>query len=117
MKKDDNIIVDKSYKFALRIVNMFKFISKEKHEYVLSKQVLRSGTSIGALIQEAVHAESPADFIHKLKIAAKEAEETEYWLLLCKQSKHYPTNEALLSDINTIQRILTKIIYTTKQQK
>lgn len=78
---------------------------------------MRSGTSIGANVREAQHAESTADFIHKLKIAAKEAEETEYWLLLCKYSIHYPINENLLSKIKEIQKILTKIIYSSKNPK
>ena len=80
IKKEKNIIVEKSYKFALRIVKLFQYMKNEKHEYVLSKQVLRSGTAIGALIQEATHAESTADFIHKYSIAYKEANETQYWI-------------------------------------
>ena len=83
---------------------------------MLSNQIFRSGTSIGANVREAQHAESPADFIHKMKISAKEAEETEYWLLLCKESSHYPTNEKLLFDLKEIQKILTKIIHTTKNK-
>ena len=76
----DNICVQKSFDFAVRIVNVYKYLNAEYKEYVLSKQLLRSGTSIGANIHEADYAESPTDFIHKLKIALKECHETEYWL-------------------------------------
>ena len=111
----ENVILDKSFQFALEIIN-FAEVLNEKKKYLLSNQIFRSGTSIGANIREAQHAESPADFIHKLKISAKEAEETEYWLLLCKESPHYPTNETLLLDLKEIQKILTKIIHTTKNK-
>ena len=78
----------KSFAFAVRIVNLVKWLHG-KNEYILSKQVLRSGTSIGAMIREAEHAESDADYIHKLNIALKEANETEYWLLLLKETDLY----------------------------
>ena len=118
MKKDSNIIVDKSYKFALRIIKLFKYVSKNKNEFVLSKQVLRSGTSIGALIQEAMHAESNADFIHKLSISYKEANETQYWLRLLKDSDIINTKSAdsILKDCNEIIKILTSIINTSKSK-
>ena len=74
--------------------------------------MLKSGTSIGANVREAQHAESKTDFVHKMKIAAKEAEETEYWLLLCKFSKHYPTNEELLDEIKNIQKIMNEAVST-----
>jgi four helix bundle protein len=77
-----HIVREKSFSFALRIVKLYKYLTEEKREYVLSKQVLRSGTSIGALIREAEQGESKADFIHKLAISLKEAKETEYWLEL-----------------------------------
>ena len=86
MKK--NIVLDKSFAFAVRIVNLNKFLVAEKKEYVLSKQILRSGTAIGALIREAQQAESNADFVHKLSIALKEANETDYWLLLLSKTKY-----------------------------
>ncbi|MEI6556109.1 MAG: four helix bundle protein [Paludibacter sp.] len=111
----ENVILDKSFQFALEIINFAELLN-EKKKYLLSNQIFRSGTSIGANVREAQHAESPADFIHKLKISAKEAEETEYWLLLCKESPHYPTNEKLLFDLKEIQKILTKIIHTTKNK-
>jgi four helix bundle protein len=80
----ENIIWDKSYAFASRIIKVYKFLSEEKRELVLSKQLLRSGTSIGANVEEAIAASSKADFANKLNIAAKEARETSYWLRLFK---------------------------------
>lgn len=76
----ENILSEKSYKFALRMIKLCKFMNAEHKEYVLSKQILRSGTSIGANIEESIHAQSKPDFIHKLSIAQKEAAETNYWL-------------------------------------
>lgn len=118
MKKDNNIIVDKSYKFALRIIKLFRYVSKNKNEYVLSKQVLRSGTSIGALIQEAMHAESNADFIHKLSISYKEANETYYWLRLLKDSDiiDSKSSDSIMSDCKEIIKIQTSIINTSKSK-
>ena len=84
----NNIIKDKSFVFSLRIIQLYKFLCEEKKEYVMSKQVLRSGTAVGALIRESEHAESKADFIHKMAIALKEANETEYWLELLFQSEY-----------------------------
>ena len=81
IRKEKSILVVKSYAFAVRIVNLVQFLRKEKSEYVLSKQVLRSGTAIGALIREAEFAQSKSDFIHKLSIALKEANETDYWMI------------------------------------
>ena len=81
----ENVLKEKSFAFAIRVVNLYKFLCKEKNEFVLSKQVLRSGTSVGALVRESEHTESKSDFIHKLAIAQKEINETLYWLeLLCK---------------------------------
>lgn len=82
----ENILKDKSYRFSIRIVKFYYFFSAQKKEYVISKQVLRSGTSIGAMIEEANQAESKADFIHKLSIANKEANETHYWLRLIRDT-------------------------------
>src|SRR2546427_11775737 len=84
---NQSIVKDKSYSFAVRIVRLYKFLTEEKHEFILSKQVLRSGTSIGANVKEGLQAESRADFIHKLSIALKEASETEYWLQLLKDTE------------------------------
>jgi four helix bundle protein len=85
----DNIIVNKSFEFALETITFCETLAEMK-KYVIARQLLKSGTSIGANIREAQNGESKADFIHKLKISAKEADETEYWLLLCKYSKKYP---------------------------
>lgn len=84
--KTNNILSEKSFAFAVRTVNLYKFLTESKKEYVLSKQFLRSGTAIGALNREAQQAESKADFIHKLSIALKELNESEYWLLLLKET-------------------------------
>lgn len=113
----DNIIVQKSYEFALKIIRLYQQLA-EKKEYVLSKQILRSGTSIGANIHEAVSGESKKDFIHKLGIAVKEARETSYWLNLLKDS-HYLSateHENLSTQCNELIRILKSIILTTKER-
>jgi four helix bundle protein len=104
----ENVIKTKSFNFALRIIKLFQFLNQEKKEFVLSKQLLRSGTSIGALVRESEQAESKKDFIHKLAIAQKEANETDYWLELLFQS--------IKSDIIEINKILASIIITTKQK-
>ncbi|MBK7094221.1 MAG: four helix bundle protein [Saprospiraceae bacterium] len=87
-----NVIVEKSFGFALRIIEFTELLESQR-KYVIANQLLKSGTSIGANIREAQNAESKADFIHKMKIAGKEADETEYWLLLCKFSKTHPFDE------------------------
>jgi four helix bundle protein len=109
----NNVIVDKSFSFAIKIVSACELLD-ECRKYVISKQLLKSGTSIGASVREAQGAESKADFIHKLKIAFKEAEETEYWLLICKYSPNYPIDERLLLDNQELMRILSKIIISSK---
>ena len=113
----DNIIVQKSYAFALEIIKLYKILI-EKKEYVLSKQVLRSGTSIGANIHEAVASVSKRDFIHKLGIALKEARETSYWLNLLKDSGYISNEEfnKLNNSCDEIIRILNSIILTTKER-
>ena len=100
--------------FSLNVIEFCESL-EEKRKFVLSKQLLRSGTSIGACIREAQQAESKADFCHKFKIAAKEAEETEYWLLLCKMSPYYPTPEDLLLEVISLKKLMNKIISTTKK--
>ena len=113
----DNIIVQKSYAFALQIIQLYKLLV-EKKEFVLSKQMLRSGTSIGANIHEAIASQSKRDFIHKLAIAVKEARETSYWLSLLKDS-HYIIKEdfdRLNSSCDEIIKILNSIILTTKER-
>jgi four helix bundle protein len=114
----ENNLKDKSYKFALRIIKLYKFLTEEKKEYVLSKQILRSGTSIGANITEANQAQSTADFIHKMSIAHKEAFETEYWLCLLRDSEYITEkqSESLINDCNELQKILTASIKTSKSR-
>ena len=113
----ENIIVSKSYAFALEIVKLYKILAEQK-EFVLSKQLLRSGTSIGANIHEGIASESKKDFIHKLGIALKEARETSYWLNLLKDSKYISEEQFLLliNSCNEIIKILNSIILTTKQR-
>ena len=111
----DNIIVEKTFKFAVHIIK-FSQILQEQKQYVLANQLIRSGTSIGANTREAQNAESKADFIHKFKIAAKEADEAEYWLLLANEVVVDPITPILLEDLKVIQKIITKIIATTKNQ-
>ena len=114
MRNDrENVIVDKSFQFALDIV-LYCELLEENKKFVLARQLLRSGTSLGANVREAQNAESKADFIHKIKLAAKEADETEYWLLICKATPSYPFNDKLLSDIQEIIKILSKILSSSK---
>jgi|SRR3990167_7978477 len=87
----ENVVAIKSYAFALRIVNLYKYLVNEKHEYVLSKQILRSGTAIGANIEEAIGGQSNKDFISKLSVAYKEARETRYWINLLRDTKIFKT--------------------------
>jgi len=107
----------KSFAFAVRIVNLHKFLCAEKKEYVLSKQLLRSGTAIGALVREADQAESRADFAHKLAIALKEANETEYWILLLRETEYLTEkeSESILEDNKELLRLLTSIIKSTRR--
>ena len=100
----ENIIADKSYAFALRIVKAYLFLSKEKREYVFSKQLLRSGTSIGALVSGSRFAQSRADFINKLHIALKEANETKYWIMLLHDSEFitHPMYDSIFPEIEEI---------------
>ena len=113
-----NIVANKSYSFALRCIKLFKYLTEEKREFVISKQVLRSGTAIGALIREAEHAESKADFVHKLSIALKEANETEYWFELLKDSQYIDHNEyiSIRPQIAELNRLLISIIKTSKEK-
>src|SRR5690606_37856626 len=111
----DNLNVKKTFDFALEII---EFTEKLRllHKYEMSSQLFRSGTSIGANVWEAQNAESNADFIHKFKIAAKEADETNYWLRLCKASPHYPDpKEEYFSDLQSVIRITSKIISSSKK--
>ncbi len=113
----ENILREKSYKFALRIVKLYQYLAQEKREFVLSKQVLRSGTSIGANVEEANHGQSKMDFIHKLSISQKESFETHYWIRLLRDSEIIAPKlaDSLLSDCEEIQKIITSSIKTAKQ--
>ena len=114
MRNDkENPIVDKSFQFAIEIVEFCDLLYDQK-KFVIWQQLLKSGTSIGANVREAQNAESKADFIHKMKIAAKEADETEYWLLICKNANSYPIQEELLLKVNELIKILSKIISSSK---
>ena len=114
MRNDkENVIVEKSFQFAFKIV-LYCELLEDKKKFVISRQLLRSGTSIGANVREAQNAESKADFIHKIKLAAKEADETEYWLLICKNTPSYPFEEQLLIDVQELLKILSKIISSSK---
>lgn len=116
MRNDkQNLIVDKTFTFSLNIIEFSESI-RDLNRFEMASQIFRSGTSIGANIREAQNAESKADFIHKFKIAAKEADELEYWLNLCKDSIHYPKPaEALIKELKSIILIISKIISTSKK--
>lgn len=116
--KNNNIIVDKSKAFALRAIKIYKYLCDEKKEFVLSKQLLRSGTSIGANVREAIRGQSKADFIFKLNISLKEASESEYWLELLHESG-YITNiefESIHTDCVELIKILISIINSSKEE-
>jgi four helix bundle protein len=108
-----NEILELSFEFSLKIIAYCEMLEENK-KYVIARQLLKSGTSIGANIREAQNAESKQDFIHKLKIAAKEADETEYWLLLCEKSPNYLTSTDLITSIISIKKLLNSIISKMK---
>jgi four helix bundle protein len=117
MRNDkENIIVEKSFQFALKIV-LYCELLEDKKKFVVSRQLIKSGTSIGANVREAQNSESKADFIHKIKLAAKEADETEYWLLICKNTPSYIFESQLLTDVQELIKILSKIISSSKTNK
>ncbi len=115
LEGNENIIIKKTIEFSLAIIEYVELLETQR-KYVISNQLLKSATSIGANVHEVQNAESKIDFIHKFKIAAKETEETKYWLILCQHSKNYPDCEQLLKDLHSIEKIITKIISTSKQQ-
>ena len=117
--RKENIILEKSFDFAVRIVKLNKYLVSDKKEYILSKQIIRSGTSIGALVREAQHAESNADFVHKLSIALKEANETDYWLLLLNKTEYIEDKiyKSLYDDIQELLKLLVSIIKSSKNRK
>lgn len=110
----DNIIIDLTFKFSLAVIDYCEQLESEK-KFIIARQLLKSGTSIGANSREGQNAESKADFIHKFKIAAKEADETEYWLLLCKESKNYPDIGGLLTELQVISKVISRIIASSKR--
>lgn len=112
----ENIVKNKSFGFAVRIVKLYQFLCEQKKEFVLSKQLLRSGTSVGAMIREAEHAESKSDFKHKMAIAQKEINETIYWLELLKETNYLTIEqfESISTDAIEIIKLITTIIKSTK---
>nr|WP_299203023.1 four helix bundle protein [uncultured Brumimicrobium sp.] len=111
-----NVLKDKSFLFAIRIVKLYKHLAKEEREYVLSKQLLRSGTSVGAMTREAEHAQTKKDFIHKLSIAQKEINESIYWLELLRETDYLLEDQfqSIHSDAVEIIKIITAILKTSK---
>ena len=112
----DNFLLNKSKKFAVRVINLYKFLNSEKNEYVLSKQLLRSGTSIGANIREANHAQTKKEFISKMQISLKEASETEYWLELLFETNFISEVEfkSIYSDCSELNKLLIDSLKTSK---
>jgi four helix bundle protein len=112
----ENVVKEKPFAFALRVVKLAKSLQGEKKEFVLSKQVLRSGTAIGALVREAEHAESKADFTHKMNIALKEANETLYWLELLYQAEFIdgPSYQSIGADSEELVKLLVAIVKTAR---
>lgn len=113
----ENNIKNKSFAFAVRVVKLYQYLSEEKREFILSKQVLRSGTSVGAMVREAEHGQSKADFIHKFAIAQKEINETIYWLELLNETDYIDEQqfESLSNDAVELIKIITTIIKNTKR--
>lgn len=117
--KREILLKTKSFNFAVRIVRLYKYIVEKKHENVLSKQMLRSGTAIGALIRESQNAESKQDFIHKLGIAQKECDETHYWLELLRETDYITKTEfeSIYADALALLKMIRSAIITTKKTK
>jgi four helix bundle protein len=114
----DNIIRNKSYNFAIRIVELYKYLKDNKREFTLSRQILRSGTSIGANVEEAIGGQSKKDFISKLSIAYKESRETNYWLRILRDTNFITDKEfnSVTNDLNEVQKLLVSIIKTSKRK-
>jgi four helix bundle protein len=119
MSERKSIIKDKSFAFAVRIVRLYKHMCENKKEYVLSKQLLRSGTAVGVLVREAQNAESKADFIHKLGIAQKECDETTYWLELLKETDYLTDKEfeSINSEATELLKMIRSAIITSKKKQ
>jgi four helix bundle protein len=115
--KQDNIIQEKSFVFAVRIVNLYRYLCDVKKEFVLSKQLLRSGTSIGANVEEALQAQSKRDYLNKMNIALKEANETLYWIRLLHATELLDDKqkESVFADCNEVVSLLISIVKTTKK--
>ena len=115
---NENVVVDKSFDFAVRVVNLYKHLASTKKEFVLSKQLLRSGTSIGANVSEAQQGQSKRDFLMKMNIALKEASETKYWLRLLKATDYLTDKEqeSILNDCIELEKLLTSIVKTTSEK-
>jgi len=114
-KIEQNLVLKLTFNFSLSIIAFCERLEAER-KYVVARQLLKAGTSIEANAMEAQNAESKADFIHKFKIAAKEAEETQYWLLLCDYSKTYPNCKELITEIDSINSVIAKIISSSKRK-
>lgn len=115
--KDDNVVVQKSYAFSLRCVKLYKYLCSRDGNYIIGKQLLRSGTSIGANVREALRAQTRPDFITKLNVALKEASETEYWIELLRDSDYISSSQAesMLADCVELLKILTSIVKKSKE--
>jgi four helix bundle protein len=114
MKPTGNVIVDITFQFALNLIQYVEIL-ESKRKFVIANQLLKSGTSIGANVRESQNGESKADFIHKLKVALKEADETEYWLLLCKYSNGYPDCEIFLKQLKRSKKFCQKLLLLPKE--
>lgn len=114
----ENIVKNKSFEFAIRIVKLYQFLCNEQKEFVLSKQLLRSGTSVGAMVREAEHGETKKDFIHKMAVAQKEINETLYWLELLHQTDYLTQEQfdSIYNDATEIIKLTTSILKTSKQK-
>jgi four helix bundle protein len=119
MMSEKNITLNKSFEFAVRVVNLYRYLCEQQKEYIISKQVLRSGTSIGANVNEASAAQSKKDFIAKMSIASKEARETKYWIDLLIATNYLSSSErhikSLVADIEELIKLLTSIVKTSQQ--
>jgi len=113
-----NIVREKSFAFAIRVIKMYNFLKEYKKEFILSKQLMRSGTSIGAMVREAINAETSKDFIHKLSVAQKECDETCYWLELLKEANYISEKEfaSIYNDATELLKIIRSIIIKSKQK-
>ena len=112
----ENVVEDKSFEFAVRIVKLYKYLTSEKQEYIMSKQLLRSGTSVGANVSEAQQAQSPMDFLSKMNIALKESYESDYWLRLLHHTDYLNKEEydSIITDCRSISKLLVTIVKSTK---